>query len=65
MLIVYVVYNTGKKGQYVWTEGSDARALSRGIYNTYTQKNLRYSQVFYYTIHLRVSFLTCEQHFWY
>lgn len=35
----------GKKGQYVWTEGNDAEALSRGIYNTYTQKNLRYSQV--------------------
>lgn len=35
----------GKKGQYVWTEGNDAEAISRGIYNTYTQKNLRYSQV--------------------
>lgn len=35
----------GKKGQYVWTEGDDAEAISRGIYNTYTTKNLRYSQV--------------------
>lgn len=35
----------GKKGQYVWTDGKDAEALSKGIYNTYTQKNLRYSQV--------------------
>ncbi|KAL8622730.1 hypothetical protein ACOMHN_009364 [Nucella lapillus] len=35
----------GKKGQYVWTEGRDAEALSRGIYNTYTNRNLRYSQV--------------------
>nr|KAG5696202.1 hypothetical protein BaRGS_021687 [Batillaria attramentaria] len=35
----------GKKGQYVWTEGNDAEAISRGIYNTYTKKNLRYSQV--------------------
>ena len=35
----------GKKGQYVWTEGSDAEAISRGVYNTYTRTNLRYSQV--------------------
>ncbi|XP_012940821.1 fumarate hydratase class I, aerobic [Aplysia californica] len=35
----------GKKGQYVWTNGNDGEAISRGIYNTYTKKNLRYSQV--------------------
>lgn len=35
----------GKKGQYVWTEGNDAEDISRGIYNTYTKRNLRYSQV--------------------
>ncbi|KAL4221523.1 hypothetical protein ACF0H5_019780 [Mactra antiquata] len=35
----------GKKGQYVLTNGSDEESLSRGVYNTYTQKNLRYSQV--------------------
>jgi len=35
----------GKKGQYVWTEGRDEEALSKGVYNTYTSKNLRYSQV--------------------
>ncbi|CAL1529805.1 unnamed protein product [Lymnaea stagnalis] len=35
----------GKKGQYVWTTGNDMEAISRGIYNTYTKKNLRYSQV--------------------
>ncbi|KAK3594437.1 hypothetical protein CHS0354_000259 [Potamilus streckersoni] len=35
----------GKKGQYVWTKGKDEEAISKGIYNTYTQKNLRYSQV--------------------
>jgi len=35
----------GKKGQQVWTGGDDAQALSRGVYNTYTTKNLRYSQV--------------------
>jgi len=35
----------GKKGQYVWTDGNDAAAISKGIYNTYTKKNLRYSQV--------------------
>ncbi|GAB5363948.1 hypothetical protein AAMO2058_000927100 [Amorphochlora amoebiformis] len=35
----------GKKGQYVWTEGSDEEALSLGVFNTYTGTNLRYSQV--------------------
>ncbi|MSO65293.1 MAG: fumarate hydratase [Alphaproteobacteria bacterium] len=35
----------GYKGQYVWTEGNDAEALSRGIAHTYTETNLRYSQM--------------------
>ncbi len=34
-----------KKGQQVWTEGDDREALSRGIYNSYSQDNLRFSQV--------------------
>ncbi|AOV96626.1 fumarate hydratase [Edwardsiella hoshinae] len=34
----------GKKGQRVWTGGGDAEALSRGVYNTYIEDNLRYSQ---------------------
>jgi fumarate hydratase class I len=34
----------GKKGQQVWTGGNDAEALSKGVYNTYTKENLRYSQ---------------------
>ncbi len=34
----------GKKGQQVWTDGSDEEALSQGIYNTYINENLRYSQ---------------------
>lgn len=34
----------GKKGQQVWTNGDDARDLSLGVYQTYTQENLRYSQ---------------------
>ena len=34
----------GKKGQQVWTGGGDEAALSRGIYETYTRENLRYSQ---------------------
>ena len=38
----------GKKGQHVWTSGNDAEELSRGVYNTYTSKNLRYSQVSQY-----------------
>jgi fumarate hydratase class I len=35
----------GKKGQYVLTEGDDAAALSEGIWETYQEKNLRYSQI--------------------
>lgn len=34
----------GKKGQQVWTGGHDEEALSKGIYKTYTEENLRYSQ---------------------
>ena len=34
----------GKKGQQVWTEGCDEEALSKGVYKTYTEENLRYSQ---------------------
>ncbi|CNI76107.1 class I fumarate hydratase FumA [Yersinia vastinensis] len=34
----------GKKGQRVWTGGNDAQALSRGVYNTFIEDNLRYSQ---------------------
>ncbi len=34
----------GKKGQQVWTGGGDEEALSLGVYQTYTQENLRYSQ---------------------
>ena len=35
----------GKKGQQVWTGGDDAAAISAGIRRTYTESNLRYSQV--------------------
>lgn len=34
----------GKKGQRVWTDGCDEEALSKGVYNTYVNENLRYSQ---------------------
>ncbi len=34
----------GKKGQRVWTDGNDEEALSKGVYNTYVNENLRYSQ---------------------
>ena len=33
-----------KKGQQVWTGANDAEWISRGIYETYTKENLRYSQ---------------------
>jgi len=34
----------GKKGQQVWTGGGDSEALSKGVYNLFTEENLRYSQ---------------------
>ena len=33
-----------EKGQQVWTGFEDGEALSLGVYNTFTQDNLRYSQ---------------------
>ena len=33
-----------KKGQQVWTGADDAEWLSKGVYECYTQENLRYSQ---------------------
>jgi fumarate hydratase class I len=33
-----------KKGQQVWTGARDEESLARGIYETYTVENLRYSQ---------------------
>jgi fumarate hydratase class I len=33
------------KGQHVWTGGDDAEALSKGVYTTFTENNLRYSQM--------------------
>ncbi|WP_298440112.1 fumarate hydratase [Geobacter sp.] len=33
-----------KKGQQVWTGGRDEEYLSKGVYKTYTEENLRYSQ---------------------
>jgi fumarate hydratase class I len=35
----------GKKGQFVLTGGGDEAALARGIYETYLNDNLRYSQM--------------------
>ena len=35
----------GKKGQQVWTGGGDEEAISKGVFKTYTETNLRYSQV--------------------
>ena len=34
----------GKKGQQVWTGVKDEEYLAKGIYKTYTEENLRYSQ---------------------
>ncbi len=35
----------GKKGQHVLTDGDDAQALSEGVWETYQERNLRYSQI--------------------
>jgi len=35
----------GKKGQHVITSGNDEAALSKGVFDTYAEANLRYSQV--------------------
>ncbi len=34
----------GKKGQQVWTGVKDEEWISKGVYRTYTEENLRYSQ---------------------
>jgi fumarate hydratase class I len=34
----------GEKGQQVWTGFCDEEALSKGVYKTYTEESLRYSQ---------------------
>ncbi|MDE6503014.1 MAG: fumarate hydratase, partial [Muribaculaceae bacterium] len=34
----------GKKGQNVYTGGNDEKYISAGVYKTYTENNLRYSQ---------------------
>jgi len=35
----------GKKGQRVWVEGNEEEALAYGVHRTYTETNLRYSQM--------------------
>lgn len=34
----------GKKGQQIWTGCNDAEMISKGVFKTYTEENLRYSQ---------------------
>ena len=34
----------GEKGQHVWTGFCDEEAIAKGVYKTYTEENLRYSQ---------------------
>ncbi len=40
----------GKKGEDVYTGCNDAEAISRGVFETYRDKNLRYSQVVPFTM---------------
>ena len=35
----------GKKGQFVWTDGDDNEIINQGVIDTFTQNNLRYSQL--------------------
>lgn len=34
-----------KKGQRVWTDADDMQELSKGVFDTYQEKNLRFSQI--------------------
>ena len=34
----------GKKGEQIWTGANDAEKISAGVFRTYTEENLRYSQ---------------------
>ena len=35
----------GKRGAHVWTDTEDEAAISRGVFDAYVKRNLRYSQV--------------------
>jgi len=45
----------GKKGEDVYTGFNDAEAISHGIYKTYTEENLRYSQTVPLTMYEEVN----------
>ena len=45
----------GKKGQRVWTGVKDEEFLSRGVYKTYIEENLRYSQTVPLTMYQEVN----------
>ncbi len=40
----------GKKGEHVYTGANDAKHLSQGIFDTYQERNLRFSQVVPFTM---------------
>ncbi len=40
----------GRKGENVYTGANDAEAISKGVYETYRDRNLRYSQVVPFTM---------------
>ncbi|MBN2359497.1 MAG: fumarate hydratase [Deltaproteobacteria bacterium] len=44
-----------KKGQQVWTGVDDAEWLTRGVYKTYSEENLRYSQTIPLTMYEEVN----------
>ena len=48
----------GNKGQQVWTGCDDAEFLSKGIHETYTKENLRYSQTAPLTMYEEVNTMT-------
>ena len=45
----------GKKGQRVWVDGNEEEALSYGVHRTYTETNLRYSQMAPLTMYQEVN----------
>ena len=57
----------GKKGQRVWVQGDEEEAFSYGVHRTYTETNLRYSQMAPLTMFNEVNTgnnLPCSSTFW-
>lgn len=45
----------GKRGKYVWIDGEEEAYISQGVYDAFTQLNLRYSQISPVTLYEEVN----------